>query len=264
MALTIRLPGTMNLTATESKTVAIDITEIPSSTEKVTATFQGLGEATDSTAGDLSEASSISSSSSFVEEEQEELTTVKLFETLASSQLRKSILKVSAEEIPVCTRPSSWKILPQPDMESIRKSVKLAAVKEGEKPHSRKSNVRFEQVRIREYEQTLGDNPSVTYGPPITLDWLFQEMEPISLEAYEAHRSPRRSLQQMCLNYYQRRNLLMWIYSLEESALKKATKEAERCKRERAITKYFLPYSKVEDFVTSAGRKVKRFVKGKA
>ena len=265
MTLTIiRLPGTMNPTVTESRTIAIDISS--SSTAKVTPpTFKRvLGEATESTAGDLSEASSISSySSSDEEEEQEEQTTIEFHETVESFQSRKSILKISSEEIPVCTRRSSWKILPQPDMENIRKNVKLlAAVKEDEKRlDKKKSNVRFEQVWIREYAQTLGDNPSVSYGPPITLDWLFQEMEPISLEAYEAYRGPRRrTLRQMCLNYYTRRNLLMWIYSLEESALKKATQEAKRCKRERAITKYFLPCSKVEDFIMSAGRKAKRAV----
>jgi hypothetical protein len=264
MTLTIiRLPGTMNPTVTELRTIAIDISS--SSTAKVTPppTFKRvLGQATESTAGDLSEASSISSySSSDEEEEQEDQTTIDFHETVESSQPRKSILKISSEEIPVCTRRSSWKILPQPDMESIRKNVKLAAVNEDEKRLDKKSIVRFEQVWIREYAQTLGDNPSVSYGPPITLDWFFQEMEPISLEAYEAYRGPRRrTLRQMCMNYYTRRNLLLWIYSLEESALKKATKEAERCKRERAITKYFLPCSKVEDFIMSAGRKAKRAV----
>jgi hypothetical protein len=56
----------------------------------------------------------------------------------------------------------------------------------------------------------------------------------------------------------------MWIYDLEEAALKKATKDVDRIKRERAFTRYLLPCSKVEDFVTSAGRKAKRVVQGKA
>jgi hypothetical protein len=277
MTLTIRLPDTMNPSTAEPMSVAIDMVDISAGTEKVANdTFRTLH--TEYTAGDLSEASSISSSSSLSDDEQEDINicdeprvfdhnqdekkSVKIFEPLVSSQPRKSILKVSAEEIPICSHRSSWKTLPQPDMESIRKSV--VAVKVGERPVRRKSSVEFSQIRIREYEQTLGDNPSVSYGPPITLDWEFEEKEPISLEHFEAHRPPRRSIRHLCLNYYTRRNLLMWIYKLEEDALEKATKEVDRIKRERAVTKCFLPCSKVEDFFTSAGRKAKRVVKGRA
>ena len=35
-----------------------------------------------------------------------------------------------------------------------------------------KLQLQFGSVNIREYEMTLGDNPSVTYGPPVTLDWV--------------------------------------------------------------------------------------------
>jgi hypothetical protein len=268
---TLRLP----------ESVAIDMTDFAAATEKVANDrFRTLGEVTLSTAGDLSEAFSISSTNSLsderqdeiklydesrvVDESQDETENNKVYEPLAPSQPRKSILKMTAEEIPICSRRSSWKILPQPDMASIRKSA--AIVKESTKPVRNKSNVEFTQIRIREYEQTLGDNPSVSYGPPITLDWNFRELEPVSLEEYEIRRSSptRRNVRQLCLNYYTRRNLLMWIYNFEESALKMATKEADRVKRGRAVTKCFLPISKVEDLVTSAGRKAKRAVRIKA
>lgn len=277
MTFTLRLPRTMNPSNSESLSVVIDVPDISVGTEKVANdTFRTLE--SESTAGDVSEAFSVSSSSSLSDDEQEnikicveprvldenqgEKNNVKIFEPLVSSQLRKSILKISAEEIPICSRRSSWKTLPQPDMESIRNIS--VGVKVGERPVRRKSGVEFSQIRIREYEQTLGDNPSVSFGPPITLDWKFEEREPVSLEQYEAQRPPRRSIRHLCLSYYTRRNLLMWIYDLEEAALKKATKDVDRIKRERAFTRYLLPCSKVEDFVTSAGRKAKRVVQGKA
>jgi hypothetical protein len=277
MTLTLRFPGTMNPSSSDSSSVAMDVPDISAGTEKVANnTFRTLH--SESTAGDFSEASSISSRSSLSDDEQEDIKicdeprvldanqdetkSVMIFDPLVSSQPRKSILKGSAAEIPICSRRSSWKTLPQPDMESIRKN--FVAAKVGERPVRSKSSVEFSQIRIREYEQTLGDNPSVSYGPPITLDWNFEEKEPISLEQYEAQRPPRRSVRHLCLSYYTRRNLLMWIYNLEEAALKKATKEVDRIKRERALTMYLLPCSKVEDFVTSAGRKAKRVFKGKA
>ena len=57
-----------------------------------------------------------------------------------------------------------------------------------------------------------------------------------------------------------RRNILTFKCGYKEEEVKAASKEADKAKRGRAVTKYFLPYSKVEDFVTSAGRKAKRVV----
>jgi hypothetical protein len=126
------------------------------------------------------------------------------------------------------------------------------------RPKKRSSNVGFASVQIREYDQTIGDNPSVSYGPPISLDWEYTQLESVTLEQYEAHRAPRRTLRQMCMNYYTRRNVLTFKCGYQEEEVKMASKEADKCKRERAVTKYFLPYAKVEDFVSSAGRKAKR------
>mmetsp|Transcript_17467 Transcript_17467/g.23337 ORF Transcript_17467/g.23337 Transcript_17467/m.23337 type:complete len:167 (-) Transcript_17467:240-740(-) len=39
-----------------------------------------------------------------------------------------------------------------------------------------KTSVRFGRVDVREYELTLGDNPSCSNGPPLTLDWSYQNI----------------------------------------------------------------------------------------
>ena len=46
-------------------------------------------------------------------------------------------------------------------------SLRSAESKESIKSHHR--NVSFDKVSIREYERVLGDNPSVSQGPPIRL-----------------------------------------------------------------------------------------------
>lgn len=213
----------------------------------------------------LSETSSTISSENELEDivETEEVNTRKpITKTQPAPRRRFSILKPSNEEIPISLNGKAFKQLPPPDMDKIKRSFSVStATASKDRPRlSRHNNVGFSSVVIREYNQTIGDNPSVSYGPPISLDWEYTQLETVSLEHYEAHRQPRRTLRQMCMNYYTRRNVLTFKFGYDEKEVKAAAKQADKCKRERALTKYFLPYSKVEDLVTSAGRKAKRVV----
>jgi hypothetical protein len=120
------------------------------------------------------------------------------------------------------------------------------------------TRVTFHQVELRFYDQTLGDHPGTIYGPPISLDWNYQEAEPLHVNEYERYRGRRRIKQQLILDYYSRRNTLMWCYGHTELELKNATKVCQKIALQRRITEILLPLSKVEDFATSARRKVKR------
>lgn len=181
----------------------------------------------------------------------------------------KPILKrsFSLQEIPVVARRSSWKQLPVPDLERIRHSScpttscdtddsKLSTVPERKQ---RRATVTFDSIQIREYNQTVGDNPAVSMGPPITLDWSFSELDPISVNEYEDHRGTRRTLRQMMMSYHHRRKVLMWLYGATEQQVEEATRVANQWKRQRALTHILLPYQKVEEILQSAQRKAKRF-----
>ena len=102
----------------------------------------------------------------------------------------------------------------------------------------------------------------MSYGPPISLDWEYEQLPELDLDLYESNRGKRRGMRQMMMNYYQRKNLLTWRYGITEEELKKAEKEANKVKRGRSLTKAFLPLQKVEDMVQSVGRKTKRMTKG--
>ena len=246
----------MNPSSPQSHSVALDMAEMPvAQPEKLLYPERSL---TERTVGDyLSEADSSSTEDDEEEEEQQPP-----FQPLVQNEppRARSILKASSEEIPVCSNRKSWKSLPEPNTIQVRAQVVTITEDDDESRRKRQLNVGFAQVCIREYDQTLGDNPSVSYGPPISLDWGYVERDPMCIDQYEAYRAPRRSLRQLCMNYYTRRNLLMWKYQVEEKEIKAATKQADKAKRGRAVTKYLLPYSKLEDFVTSAGRKAKRVV----
>lgn len=126
------------------------------------------------------------------------------------------------------------------------------------KPRLRR-NVSFASVGIREYSQTLGDHPNVSYGPPLSLDWDYNDEIKLDFEAYEAERPPRRSARGMMQNYYQRKDILS-RYGHTEEELKRSKKRINKIKMERSVTRYFLPVQHIEDALTSAGRKAKRLV----
>ena len=122
-------------------------------------------------------------------------------------------------------------------------------------------HVRFASVHVRKYKQTVGDNPAVMYGPPIQLDWEYQQSEPIGVEEYEASRGRRRNMTQLVLSYYQRQNILTYVYGFSEEEVKRAKDEAKRVKMQRLVTKAFLPAMLVETAVESMGRKARRLLK---
>ena len=77
-----------------------------------------------------------------------------------SNRRRSSIKRYDPAEIPIEEKKSSWKHLPRPDLGHIRSQTAPAVlVADEELRQDMKTGVRFHQVVIREYEQTLGDNP---------------------------------------------------------------------------------------------------------
>jgi hypothetical protein len=174
---------------------------------------------------------------------------------------------LSAENLHINPKRGCWKVLPAPDIATIKTSRSLPCLASAEteapelEPHRRKERaVSFGEVHMRSYEQTLGDNPSVSYGPPISLDWRFLELPSLSLEQFEATKKAPRKPREMVLNYYNRKHLLSWKFGFSEDELKRATRDADRCKRERAMTRALLAASKLEDMFESARRKAVRRV----
>lgn len=68
-------------------------------------------------------------------------------------------------------------------------------------PDSENNSLRvdFSTVVIREYPVTLGDNPGVSAGPALTIDWEPQDEVQISLSDYESSRPPRRNYVEMSI-----------------------------------------------------------------
>lgn len=182
----------------------------------------------------------------------------------AATRRRRSSIKLSSlsEPIPVKQSAASWKQLPKPDLAKIHRAVSLPLdlVDNTAQASRNLGSVAFTTIEIRNYGQTIGDNPSVSYGPPIQLDWDYESVPLIPIDDYEGRRGPRRQLKHMSLSYYQRMHLLQNAFGHTEEDLKQAKKQANKDKFKRAVTKYFLPVQVLEDVAESSVRKTKRFM----
>ncbi|CAJ1956789.1 unnamed protein product [Cylindrotheca closterium] len=140
-------------------------------------------------------------------------------------------------------------------------AVALAPLRERSKSEGAKANVNFESIFVREYQQTIGDNPSVGYGTAISLDWPYIDHDPVDLDVYETKKK-RRTMRQMFLNHYQRKNILIHRYGHSPEEVKAAKRATNKVKTQREISKMMQtslqPLLLFEEMRESAVRKVKR------
>lgn len=93
--------------------------------------------------------------------------------------------------------------------------------------------VRFSTVLVREYPMILGDNPSVSSGPPITIDWKYFSESIWDIEChYLKTLDHRRSTREMKMTRIFREKLLKRI-GFSTCDVKEAIAEAEEIKRRR-------------------------------
>ena len=98
--------------------------------------------------------------------------------------------------------------------------------------------VQFASVQVREYAVTLSDNPSVSCGAPIGLDWKYMEAEPLSVDQYESlyHRQTQPFNVKTITRT--RRSQLLRISGHSTAEIGLAAKEARQIRYERELTRY--------------------------
>jgi hypothetical protein len=152
-----------------------------------------------------------------------------------------------------------WKRLPTPDMDLIRAS-RAKYVSCAEEPRrSRPLCVRFKNVQVRWYGQTLGDNPAVSNGAPIQLDWCFNEEPFVNINMFQARRKPR-PLRQLVLSRYYRHEILMHWYKFSADEIRSAKQGAKKVRRNRLKSAMLSDARFLEDCVFSSMRKVRRLI----
>ena len=102
---------------------------------------------------------------------------------------------------------------------------------------SRKS-VRFEKVEIREYNIVLGDNPSCSNGPPVSLGWYYDkdQQQQMPLDTYEQKRDGyRRASHEMKVPGYMRHDILR-EWDVPNREIMKAQIQCEIIQKQRSRT----------------------------
>jgi len=119
----------------------------------------------------------------------------------------------------------------------------------------------FASVEIREYSRTVGDNPSCSSGPPVSISWEYNVVGEISLDDYEDTRPPRRSHFEMVLPRKVRQDMLKREWDISQKEIAEAVRRNVKVKNQRKATVNNLDKAtKMEEIMESAGRKFGRML----
>jgi len=126
-----------------------------------------------------------------------------------------------------------------------------------------KRSVSFSAVNVREYDRTIGDNPSCRSGPPLSLDWSYTKATTKNLDEFELERSSQRHLykNKLHVNKYRRRNMLAFHWGHSQEEMKTARNHTKKLQRQRSLTQILLPIHMahevcigIKSFVTKKSR----------
>lgn len=106
---------------------------------------------------------------------------------------------------------------------------------------SRKS-VAFGDVRTRRYNVVMGDHPCCTTGCPLSLGWEHSPASIVSVDDYEASRSPRRTRDDLRTTWDERRTMLCDVSDGEVRSQARKLHRERSCQRKnqtRACAAFF-------------------------
>lgn len=141
----------------------------------------------------------------------------------------------------------------QPSTVSLESAV--AEPKPQTPPPHEATKVRFAFVQIRTYNRMVGDHPDVHVGPPLTLDWDYEQNDDVLLEDYENNRKPKKRV--LRLSSITRKNILRNVFDVDDNEILGAEKEIQKIRKQRERTnKQSKTGAKVENAFQSARRKI--------
>jgi hypothetical protein len=99
---------------------------------------------------------------------------------------------------------------------------------------SSRKRVRFDHIRMREYNRIVGDHPDTKVGPPMSLSWEYVERQPVNINDYESTRKPyKRTLRMSSVT---RKNILLNVFEIPEEEIVSAEKEIQKIRKQRETT----------------------------
>ncbi|KAL3785887.1 hypothetical protein HJC23_008775 [Cyclotella cryptica] len=129
----------------------------------------------------------------------------------------------------------------------------------------RTGSITFGQVSIREYERILGDNPSVTSGPPLSIGWRYAPQPiQIDVDTFEAGKGLPRSSSEYLVPKAVREKILREHAEASRRELAHAVRNINRQKQQRRKTVVNLPLAPAEERIEKVKRSVQKVLKARA
>ena len=119
----------------------------------------------------------------------------------------------------------------------------------------------YNSVSIREYPMVPGDNPAVSRGVPLSIDWEHQWEGSFLLDTYEAKKTPRSQLEMRVPAEVRSQLLRQNGHSWKD--IQSSTKIANITRRQRIKTIERLPTEKFDENIESFVKGFKNMFKGK-
>lgn len=153
------------------------------------------------------------------------------------------------------------------EVDSLSLSVSGSCLKRANSENKKqiKRSISFSNLQVREYDLTIGDNPSVSYGPPVQLSWRYSESSR-DLEEYENEKQLDRSRGRRSSRVenisWAKREALLKRQGFSQDDIDARMKEVNKVKQGRSVTRALVVTGRTEEALESAGRKLKRFFGG--
>ncbi len=119
--------------------------------------------------------------------------------------------------------------------------------------------VSFSTLEIREYGIIPGDNPAVTGGCPLSIDWVYDSVFTCSVENYEEVRPKTRSMTELRIPSREREETLRRV-GFSRRDIQEGTKNANITRHQRRRTEETMKLAPVQEFLERAKRKTLHLV----
>ena len=122
--------------------------------------------------------------------------------------------------------------------------------------------VSFGFIEVREYLRCLGNNPAVTHGPPLSIDWEYCELGRFPLDEYESTRPPHRCTNEMLIPGEVRESILLEQTDATRRDIKAMRLEIEAARHQRKVSIATQEFEEFNIMMQSIRRKLKRLKTG--
>jgi len=131
---------------------------------------------------------------------------------------------------------------------------------------SKENGVTFQSLNIRFYDRSIGDNPSVVSGPPISLGWNCVGERKFDLNEWERHRGERRKGPAMLMPRTMREEILRIEVGCSRQEINEALRRviADKKKRLQTINNMNTVAGKAEEKIENTLSKVKGIFRRKS